>query len=80
VCIAVLRSVQWNCLMKMNSMEDQIRSSRLENVLIDRFNADARPLSPEALECLRAFLADLDTSAQEKIVETVLCKLTNGDH
>lgn len=66
--------------MTVNTMEDQMYSSRLDNALIDRFIADARPLSPEALDCLKAFLAELDRSAQKRIVETVLSKLTNGDH
>ena len=53
----------------------------LDRELIDRFNADARPLSSEALDSLRERVLTAqgeNAAAGEQIVQAVLAKLANG--
>ena len=52
--------------------------ARLEGAVINRFNADARPLSPGALERMLAHLADKPAKQQDRAVKHVLEHLDAG--
>jgi hypothetical protein len=62
----------------MTVRDERARAVEIDRKLIDRFNADARPLSSEALDSLRARLLSLDGPAGEAFVKVVLAKLTNS--
>lgn len=52
--------------------------AQLDAFLVQRFNADARPLSVEALEALRSYLVDHSADEREQAVQAVLARLTAG--
>lgn len=54
--------------------------ARLEGAIINRFNADARPLSPGALELVIGHLAHKSAKQQDRAVKHVLEHLDAGAH
>ena len=59
-------------------MDQPLSEAQLDGHLIQRFNADAKPLSAEALDALRSQLIGLERSQQERIILAVLSKGIHG--
>ena len=64
-----------------HSQQQASNKADVDAVLVQRFNADARPLSLDALEILRGSClaaGPLGSSACEAMIQAVLAKLTSG--